>query len=309
LCGRSPRRRSSPSGYHASAYWSSLSSDRTFIQPCLQELQALGYVDGKTVAIEFRDAEGKFERLPELAAQLVHLDPDVIFSFGGEQAPIVKRATASIPSVVVVSNDPVASGLVASLARPGGNITGLRYVHDQLAGKTIELLKDAAPSVSRVAVLWNPDHSDPEFRETQRAAPALRVQLQSLEVRGPGDFEGAFQAATQERAKALIVVGSRILALHRQRIGDFAAKNRLILVGTPKWLSEAGALLTYGPNPADLFRRAASYVDKIFKGAKPAELPMEQPTRYELVVNLKTAKSLGLTVPPTLLSRADEVIE
>jgi putative ABC transport system substrate-binding protein len=178
--------------------------DRTFIQPCLQELQALGYVDGKTVAIEFRDAEGKFERLPELAAQLVHLDPDVIFSFGGEQAPIpiVKRATASIPTVVVVSNDPVASGLVASLARPGGNITGLTYVHDQLAGKTIELLKDAAPSVSRVAVLWNPDHSDPEFRETQRAAPALRVQLQSLEVRGPGDFEGAFQAATQERAEA-----------------------------------------------------------------------------------------------------------
>jgi putative ABC transport system substrate-binding protein len=283
--------------------------DLAFIEPCIEQLQALGYVDGKTVAIDYRDAEGNYERLSELAADLVHLDPDVIFSFGGEQAPIVKGATASIPIVVVVSNDPVASGLVTSLARPGGNITGLTYIHDQLAGKVIELVKDADPSLSRVAVLWNPDHTDPEFRETQRAAPAMQVQLQSLEVRGFGDFEGAFQAATRGRAEALIVVGSRILALHRQQIGDFAAKNRLILVGTPKWLLGAGALLTYGPNPAELFRRAAGYVDKILKGAKPADLPMEQPIKYELVINLKTAKSLGLAVPPTLLTRADEVIE
>ena len=283
--------------------------DWAVIRPCLQELQALGYVDGKTIAIEYRDAEGKYERLPELASELVRLNPDVIFSFGGEQAPIVKAATASIPIVVVVSNDPVASGLVASLARPGGNVTGVTYVHDQLAGKTVELLKDAVPWVSRVAILWNPNHTDPEFRETQRAAHALQVQLQSLEVRESGDFEGAFQAATRERAEALIVAGARILALHRQRIGDFAAKNRLILVGTPKWLSEVGSLLTYGPNATELNRRAASYIDKILKGAKPADLPMQQPATYELVINLKTAKTFGLTIPPTLLARADEVIE
>jgi len=283
--------------------------DRAVIRPCLQELQRLGYVDGKSVAIDYRDAEGKCERLPQLAAELVRLNPDVIYSFGGEQAPIVKRATASIPIVVVVSNDPVASGLVASLARPGGNVTGVTYVHDQLAGKTIELLRDAAPWVSRVAILWYPNHNDPEFRETQRAAHTLRIPLQSLEVREPGEFDGAFQAATRERAEALIVLGSRLMFLHRQPIGDFAAKNRLILVGTPKWLSDAECLLTYGPNPAELQRRAASYVSKILKGAKPADLPMQQPTAFDLVINLKTAKALGLEIPATLLARADEVIE
>jgi ABC-type uncharacterized transport system substrate-binding protein len=283
--------------------------DRPIIKPCLQELQLLGYVEGKTVAIEYRDAEGNYSRLPGLAAELVRLSPDVIFSFGGEQAPIVKRATASIPIVVVVSNDPVASGLVASLARPGGNVTGVTYVHDQLAGKTIELLKEAVPWVSRVAILWNPNHADAEFRETQRAAPVLQVQLQSLEVRESGDVEGAFQAAKRHRAEALIVVGSRILLLHRQQIGDFSAKNRIILVGTPRWLLESGALLTYGPNAAELNRRAAAYVDKILRGAKPADLPMQQPATFELAINLKVARSLGFTVPPSLLARADEVIE
>jgi ABC-type uncharacterized transport system substrate-binding protein len=283
--------------------------DRTFIEPCLRELQTLGYVDGRTVAIEYKDAEGSYERLRELAAELVRLNPDVIFSFGGEQAPLVKAATASIPIVIVVSNDPVASGLVASLARPGGNVTGVTYVHDQLAGKTIELLREAAPWVSRVAILWNPNHADAEFRETQRAAPVLQVQLQSLEVRESGDFEGAFQAALRERAEALIVAGSRILFLHRKQIGDFTARNRLVLVGTPKWLLEVGALLTYGPNAAELNRRAATYVHKILRGAKPADLPMQQPATFELTINLKAAKALGLTVPPSLLARADEVIE
>jgi putative ABC transport system substrate-binding protein len=283
--------------------------DLTVINPCLQELGTLGYVIGKTLTIEYRDAQGKYERLAELAAELVSLNPDVMFSFGGEQAPIVKRATASIPIVVVVSNDPVASGLVASLARPGGNVTGVTYVHDQLAGKTVELLKQAAPRVSRVAVLWNPDHTDPEFHEMQRAAPALGVQLQSLEVRQSSDLDGAFQAAVGARAEALIVVGARILSLHRQQIGEFAAKNQLILVGTPKWLSEVGSLLTYGPNAVELNRRAASYVDKILKGAKPADLPMQQPATFELTINLKTAKKLGLEIPPQLLARADEVIE
>ena len=187
--------------------------EQAIISPFLRGLEALGYVDGKNVAIEYRDAEGKYERLPEAANELVRLNPDVIFSFGGELAPIVKKATATIPIVVVVSNDPVESGLVASLGRPGGNITGVTYVHDQLAGKSVELLKDTAPSVSRVAILWNPDHADPEFRETQRASRTLGVQLQSLEVREPGDFEGAFQAAERERAEALIVIGARLMFL------------------------------------------------------------------------------------------------
>jgi putative ABC transport system substrate-binding protein len=283
--------------------------DLAVIAPCFQELKALGYVDGKTVALDYRDAEGQYERLPVLAAELVRLGPDVLFSYGGEQAPIVKRATASIPIVVVVSNDPVASGLVASLARPGGNVTGVTYVHDVLAGKSVELLKQAAPSVSRAAILWNPNHADPEYRETQRAADALGIHLQSLEVRAPGDFQGAFRNAIRERPDALVVAGSRLMTLQRQQIADFVTRNRLILVGTPRWLSEIGALLTYGPNTVELHRRAAGYVDKILKGAKPVDLPMQQPATFELTINLKTAKSLGLTIPPSLLQRADQVIE
>jgi putative ABC transport system substrate-binding protein len=279
------------------------------IGPFLQGLEALGYIDGKTVAIEYRDAAGKYERVPELADELVRLNPDVIFSFGGDLAPAIKKATATIPIVVVVSNDPVEAGLVASLARPGGNITGLTFVHDMLAGKSVELLKDTAPWVSRVAILWNPNHADPEFRETQRGAGALEVQLQSLEVRQPGDFEGAFQAAERGRAEALIVIGSRLIALHRRLVGDFAAKNRIILVGVPSWLMEVGALLTYGPNVAEIHRRAATYVDKILKGAKPADLPMQQPTTFELNINLKVAKELGIAVPPTVVARADQVRE
>jgi hypothetical protein len=181
--------------------------DQAVINSLLRGLQTLGYVDGKNVAIEYRDAEGDYGRFSKAVDELVRLNPDVIFSFGGEQAPVVKAATSSIPIVVVVSNDPVESGLVASLARPGGNITGVTYVHDMLAGKSVELLRDTAPWVSRIAILWNPGHVDPEFRETQRASRALDVQIQSLEVRAPSDFEGAFQAAVRERAEALIVIG------------------------------------------------------------------------------------------------------
>jgi putative tryptophan/tyrosine transport system substrate-binding protein len=277
--------------------------------PFLRGLEALGYVDGKTVAIEYRDAEGKYERLAELADELVRRNPDVIFSFGGEQAPIVKKATATIPIVVVVSNDPVQSGLVASLGRPGANITGVTYVHDMLAGKSVELLKDTVPSLSRVAILWNPNHTDPEFRETQRASRALEVQLQSIEVREPGDYEGAFQAAVRGRPEALIVIGSRLQFLNRHRIGAFAENNRLIMVGVPKWLMEAGGLLSYGPNVPELFRRASTYVDKVLKGARPADLPMQQPTTFELTISVKRAKELGINVPPTVIARADEVIE
>ena len=283
--------------------------DQANVSPMLRELEALGYVDGKTIAVEYRDAEGKFERLPLAADELVRLNPDLIFSFGGELAPIVKKATATIPTVVVVSNDPVESGLVASLGRPGGNITGVTWVHDQLAGKSIELLKDTVPSVSRVAILWNPDHTDPEFRETQRASRALNVQLQSLEVREPGDYEGAFQAAERERAEALIVLSARLMALNRRRIGDFVERNRLIMVGVPSWLTENGGLLNYGPNVPELTRRSATYVDKILRGARPANLPMQQPTAFELTVNVKRAKELGITVPPTVIARADKVID
>ena len=283
--------------------------DQAVINSLLRGLQTLGYVDGKNVAIEYRDAEGNYERFSKAVDELVRLNPDVIFSFGGEQAPVVKAATSSIPIVVVVSNDPVESGLVASLARPGGNITGVTYVHDMLAGKSVELLKDTAPWVSRVAILWNPGHVDPEFRETQRASRALDVQLQSLEVRAPSDFDGAFQAAARERAEALIVIGSRVMFLNRQRIGQFAATTRLILVGVPRWLIDVGAVLTFGPNVAELHQRASVYLHKILKCAKPADLPMQQPTTFELTINLKVAKSLGLIVPPTVIARADEVIE
>jgi putative ABC transport system substrate-binding protein len=292
-------------------------ADLAVIDPCIRGLEALGYVDGKTVSLEYRDAAGDYARVAELADELVRLEPDVIFSFGGDLAPVIKKATASakrprlldIPMVVVVSNDPVEAGLVASLGRPGGNITGLTYVHDMLAGKSVELLKDTVPSVSRVAILWNPNHADPEFRETQRAARALGVQLQSLEVREPPDFEGAFQALARERPAALIVIGSRLIALQLQWIGDVCAKQGLILVGVPSWLMEVGALLTYGPNVAETQRRAATYIDKILKGARPSDLPMQQPTAFELIINVAVAKKLGITVPPTVIARADKVIE
>jgi len=284
-------------------------ADLAGINPFLRGLEALGYVDGKTVSLEYRDAAGKYERAQQLTEELVRLNPDVIFSFGGDLAPGIKKATSTIPIVVVVSNDPVKAGLVASLARPGGNITGLTYVHDMLAGKSVELLKDTVPSVSRVAILWNPNHADPEFRETERASGTLGVQLQSLEVREPGDFDGAFQALARERAEALIVIGSRLISLQRQRIGDACAKNGLILVGVPSWLMEIGALFTYGPNVADTQRRAATYVDKILKGARPSDLPMQQPTAFELIINVDVAKKLGITVPPTVIARADKVIE
>jgi putative ABC transport system substrate-binding protein len=283
--------------------------EHAVISPFLRGLESLGYVDGKTVSIEYRDADGTSERMPQAADDLVRLQPDVIFAFGGDNAPIVRKATSTIPIVVVVSNDPVQSGLVASLGRPGGNITGITYVHDMLAGKSVELLRDTVPLVSRVAILWNPMHTDPEFRETQRASRVLEIQLQSLEVEKSDDYENAFQAAKRGRAEALIVIGSRIQFQNRHRIGDFAEKNGLIMVGVPSWLIEVGALMTYGPNVPELFRRSATYVDKILKGARPTDLPMQQPTTFELNVNLKVAKKLGIAVPPTVIARADQVVE
>lgn len=279
------------------------------IAPLLEGLQALGYVDGKTLAIEYRFAEGKAERLPGLAAELVQLKPEVIVAYGGDVAPHAKKATGSIPIVALVSNDPVKSGLVASVGRPGANVTGITLIYDELAGKVIELLKEVVPAISRVAVLWNPDHADPEFRETQRAAATLGVQLQSLEVRRPDDFAGAFNAAISERAEGLIIVSSRLLFQQRRQIVEFGPKNGIIMAGSWGDWAKDGVLLTYGPNSADAMRRIAIYVDKILKGVRPADLPVQQPTSFELVINLKTAKAIGLTVPRSLLARADEVIE
>jgi putative tryptophan/tyrosine transport system substrate-binding protein len=283
--------------------------DRPTIAPLLKELETLGYADGKTVAVEYRIAGGDYDRLPKLATELVDLGPDVIFSFSGELAPIIKQATSTIPVVVVVSNDPVASGLVSSLSHPGGNITGVTYVHDQLAGKVIELLHEAAPNLARFAMMWNPNHADPEFRATQKAARTLGLELQSLEVRQPADFDRAFKAAASEKAEALIVAGSRLMALQQHTIADFAASNRMILAGTPAWVANAGGLLSYGPDVAELHRRAAGYVDKILRGARPVDLPIQQPVKFELVVNLKAAEALGVTIAPTILALADGLIQ
>jgi len=272
-------------------------------------LGALGYVEGRNILFEHRYAEGRPERLPDLASDLVRSKPDLIIAAGGDVAPFAKRATGTIPIVVITSADPVQGGLVASLARPGGNVTGLTFVSSDLAGKRLQFLKEAAPGVARVAVLWNPDHPDGEFPATLAAGRSLGVQVQSIEVRGRDDFAGAFAAANRERREAVIVVSSRLMTLNRARILDLAAQNRLLLAsGWGPWAAEGG-LLSYGPDLNAVARNSATYIDRILKGAKPADLPVEQPTKFELVINLKTAKALGLTIPPSLLQRADQVIE
>jgi putative ABC transport system substrate-binding protein len=280
------------------------------ITPLLESLEALGYVAGKTMTIDYRFAEGNAERLPHLAAELVQLKPDLIFAFGGDVAPHVKRATASIPVVAMVSNDPVQSGLVASFGKPGGNITGITLVYDELAGKVLDLLKEALPKLSRISVLWNPDHADPEFRETQRAALTHDVKVQSLEVRRPEDFDLAFEAAIRDRTEAIVVVPSRVILQQRRKIIEFSQKQRIPMAASWGNWAQDGLLLTFGPNPAVAMRLMANYADKILKGvARPADLPMERPTRFEVALNLKTAKALGIQIPASLLARCDEIIE
>jgi putative tryptophan/tyrosine transport system substrate-binding protein len=272
-------------------------------------LAGLGYVEGRNVVFEHRYAEGKPERLGELASDLVRTRPDVIIAAGGDVAPFATRATATIPIVMITSADPVQGGLVASLARPGGNVTGLTFVSSELAGKRLQFLKEAAPGLTRVAVLWNPDHPDDEFRATQEAGRSLGVQIVSLEVRRPDDLDGAFALAIRERTEALIVVSSRLLTLNRARILDLAGQNRLLLAsGWGPWAAEGG-LLSYGPDLPAVISRSATYVDRILKGAKPADIPVEQPTKFSLVINRKTARTFGLTLPSALVQRADEVIE
>jgi putative ABC transport system substrate-binding protein len=278
-----------------------------------QGLRDLGYVEGRNVVIEYRDAEGKFERLPALAAELVALKVDVIVAGGTPHALAAKQATRTLPIVFIGAGDPVTSGLVTSLARPGGNVTGLSMLTPELVGKRLELLKQAVPRVSRVAVLWQPgDYGERTekdiLKEAEVTARALGVRLQVVEARGPQDFDRAFSDMTRARAGALIVLGSSMFFTERRRLVDLAAKNRLPAVYSARDSVDAGGLMAYGPNLADMFRRAATYVDKILKGAKPGDLPVEQPTKFELVINLKTAKALGLSIPESLLKRADEVI-
>jgi putative tryptophan/tyrosine transport system substrate-binding protein len=272
-------------------------------------LRELGYVEGKNIVLEYRFAEGKPERLPGLARELVSLEPTVIFALGGDVTPIVKTATATIPVVFVVSLDPVQTGLVAGLARPGGNLTGVTMVSADLAPKRLEFLREAAPGLSRVGVLWTPAHPDLEYRATLVAGERLGIQVQSLEVDGAGDFEAAFRAAASGRAQAVIVASSRLMTLNQKRIVELAAAHKLMLVsGWGPW-AQAGALLSYGPDLDLIARRAASHVDRVLKGARPGDLPVEQPTKFEIVLNLKTARAHGLTIPPALAARADRVID
>jgi putative ABC transport system substrate-binding protein len=264
--------------------------------------------------IEYRLPEGQLERLPALAAELVALKVDVILAVATPQALAAKQATRTIPIVFAATGDAVADGLVASLARPGGNVTGLSFFTPELVGKRLELLKQTVPGVSRVAVLWNPgglgESTEKDvLKRAEVAARAIGVQLHFVEARGPADFDRVFSDMTRARAGALTVLTSAMLFEERKRLVDLVAKNRLPAVYPWREFVDAGGLMAYGPDLADLFRRAATYVDKILKGAKPGDLPVEQPTKFELVINLKTAKALGLTIPPSLLQRADQVIE
>jgi putative ABC transport system substrate-binding protein len=274
-------------------------------------LGELGYFEGQNVFIEWRFAKGKADLLPELAAELVRLKSDCIIAVGINAIRAARQATDTIPIVMAnASDDPVRLGLVASLARPGGNVTGFTDISSDLAGKRLELLKEVVPKASRVAVVW--DARSPsavaQFREAETAARALRVQLQSLEVRRPDDFQNAFQAASKSRADAFIVSTSGIVNSHRALIVDLAIKTRLPAMYTNSVFVPAGGLMSYGADIPDQFRRAATYVDKILKGTKPAGLPVQQPMKFELVINLRTAKQIGLTIPPNVLARADRVI-
>ena len=274
-------------------------------------LRERGWIEGQNILIEFRAAEGNTGRLPELAADLVRLKVDLIVARSSIFVQPAKEATSSIPIVFVVHADPVGTGHVASLARPGGNITGLAVLMTDLAPKGLELLVSAVPMAKRIAVLWNPDTPShtPALKALEDAGRTLRVQLQAVGVRTAPELEGAFAAMARARAQAVVVLGTAIFLAERQRVAELAIKHRLPTMSNLKDVVEAGGLMSYSPNWDDLFRRGAIYVDKILKGAKPADLPVEQATKFELVINLKTAKALGLTIPASLLQRADQVIE
>jgi ABC-type uncharacterized transport system substrate-binding protein len=277
-----------------------------------QGLHELGYVEGQNIVIEYRFADGKMDRFPDLAADLARLKVDIIVSAGGNGITrAAQQATNTIPIVMTNVLDPVGSGFIASLARPGGNITGLTAISSDLAGKRLELVKETFPKASRIAVLLDPGDASKvvELKEVQAAAHSLGIKLQSIEVRSPADFESAFKDGVRKQAGALLVLQSTVTNTHRKPIADLATKNRLPTMWGESGLLDAGGLMSYGPNYADLFRRAATYVDKILKGAKPADIPVEQPKKFEFIINLKAAKQIGLTIPPNVLARADKVIK
>ena len=277
----------------------------------LQGLQSLGYIEGQTIAIEWRFAQEKFDRLPELASELVRLRVDVIVTSGGYTAvQAAKNATTTIPIVMSRVSDAVELGFVASLARPGGNITGISILAPQLSGKLLELAKEAIPKASRVAVLaYSGRNWELYFKQIDGAAQSLGVQLLAFQVRSPDEIESAFDTARSKRSDALLIPSSGFLSVYRKRIVELATQSRLPAIASEGTWAEEGCLLAYGPSTAESYRRAATYVDKILKGAKPADLPVEQPMKFEFVINLKTAKALGITMPPSLLVLADEVIQ
>ena len=300
--GKTPR-----IGYLSAATRLSL-RERSF----LQALRELGYVEGKNILIEYRFAGGKFKRLPGLAAELVRLDVDVIVAVVTQASLAAKAATKTIPVVMLGVSDPVASGLVTGLARAGGNITGTSSQTAEVSGKSLELLKEIVPKLSRVAVLWNPANvifQAQLLKATERAAGVLGLQLREFGARNADELDRAFAAISNARVGALMVLGDPTLAGEKARIIDFAAKQRLPAIYGVEDHADAGGLMTYGPDMNGQFQRGAVYVDKILKGAKPADLPVEQPTKFDLVINLTTAKALGVVIPPTLLARADKVIE
>jgi putative tryptophan/tyrosine transport system substrate-binding protein len=274
-------------------------------------LHDLGWVEGKNITIEYRYADGRADRVPDLAADLVRLKVDIIVATIAVDALAAKKSTRTIPIVVASAADTVGSGLVESLARPGDNITGLSQIAPEMAGKRLELLKEVVPKLVRVAVLWRPDGmaSSLAWKESQLPARALSLHLYSMEVRSPNEFDKAFEDATRARAGALAVMPDSLFAGNLRRIADLAARSRLPTIFHLREFTDSGGLLAYGADRSDMFRRAATYVDKILKGAKPADLPVEQPTKFEFVINLKTAKKIGLTIPPNVLARADRVIK
>ena len=275
----------------------------------LRGLRDLGYIEGKNILVEYRSMEGNRDRIPSLMAELVQLKVDILVSPNAPTILAAKQATRTIAIVMVVNTDPVASGLVDSLAHPGGNITGITRLTRDLSGKRLEVLKEVFPGISRVGVLEDADASVRAFKDYDAAGRALKIQLQSLEVRGPNpDLEGAFRAAVKGRVRALIATQTTVLVPYPEKIADLAIKHRLPLMFESSRTVEAGGLLSYSSNEPENFKRAAYYVDKILKGAKPAELPVEQPTKFEFVINLKTAKTLGLTIPPDVLARANKII-
>jgi ABC-type uncharacterized transport system substrate-binding protein len=302
--------KSSRVGYLTAGSQSDQGRQRRF-EAFRQALRDLGYAEGQNIAFEFRWAEGQYDRLPALVAGLIHSKVDVIVAVGGAATRAAQQATRTIPIVMVAVNDPLGSGLVPSLARPGQNITGTSLMAPDLVGKQFEVLKETVPKVSRVALLRNPANpaSELQLREAEAAARALGMRLQTLEARGPDDIDRAFAAMTRERASALVVLTDSIFTNQRRQIADLAAERRLPAVYGHIEHAEAGGLLAFSANLLDLERRAAIYVDKILKGAKPGDLPVEQPTKLELVVNLRAAKAIGLTIPPSLLQRADQVID